>query len=86
MEVATVSNVPEPHDRMAGLAPSINDGMGILVIVAVYWIRIAGESAEFVVLPWYTRVMTDVFLPLLAGLWLWAAALMTLYYRLRPDA
>lgn len=71
---------------MAGFAPSVNDAMGIAVVVAVYWIRIAGENADFVTLPWYTRLTTDLFLPILAGLWLWAAALLTLHYHLRPDA
>jgi hypothetical protein len=67
------------NDRMAGLTPSVNDITSVLVLVVVYWMRIAAANTAGVRLPWWTLVVTDFFVPVLAACWLWVAALLVVY-------
>lgn len=64
----------------AGILPATNDLAAVIVIGVTYLIRFAAVTPE-VTVPWWLTVTTDVFLPVLAGAWLWVAAMYALYQR-----
>jgi len=65
----------------SGTLPSVNDTLAGLVLVAVYLIRIASAGPEGWAAPWWLTVTTDVVLPILAALYLFAVASYVLLFR-----
>lgn len=64
-----------------GLLPSVNDVTAGLAILFVYTLRFITLGDPSISAPWYLAVTTDLLLPLLAGVWLWAYSMYLLLGR-----
>ena len=78
----STTDPPMGTHHTAGILPSINDAMAIAVLLATYMVRIAATGPG-VDAPWFLYVTTDMLIPMLAAIWLFAAATYTVVRRLR---
>jgi len=62
------------------LVPWVNDLLAAVVIVGVYLVRI-GYVAEQQPASMWLRLTTDFILPVIAGLWIFGAALLVVWRR-----
>lgn len=62
------------------LVPWINDLLAAVVIVGVYLVRI-GHVAENEPASLWLQLTTDLFLPVIAGVWIFGAALLVVWRR-----